>query len=178
LVFMVIDLSKLDDKAFSDFAETHFEAEAKRRGLHAYRTSGENKEHDIVVENPAAGQIYKVQIKASRTPRKGTRNTFDIYLRCGGFSRLGEGKMRRRGYSPEGVDVMVIVLPLVGEIYLIPNRCKPPTQICLEPGSNRKYEGYRDLWNVFCVPLDQGFVHNILGGTCPGTCGRNPSCLG
>jgi hypothetical protein len=163
------DLTKLDEKSFADFAETLFEAEAKRRGLATYRTSGENKEHDLVVENPAAGQIYKVQVKASRAPS--SEGVWNFYLKCGGNVRTREGVHRRRGYSPEGVDVFALVLPKTGDFYFIPNVCKPAQQLRLLPGSGRMYEGYHNLWNVFCIPMEKEFILGILGGECPRGCG-------
>jgi len=147
-------------KDFGDFAETYFEAEAKRQGFIVYRTPGDNLDHDFVIENRHTGKFYRVQVKATHSAcrcnsRNGRAGSESYIFQLAKGAVNGGKKRKEKNYVNSNVDVFAFIIPTKDLIFLVPigelklTERKRTIRITPGDGLTTRWAGYQGVWSVF-----------------------------
>ncbi len=102
-----------------------------------------------------------MQVKSVSIPEHGA---YRICCACGGSRRPRDGASSGKGlsgtkapYTAAEIDLLAAYIIPEDTWYLIPVSAFAPVQgLRLRPGSERKFEGFRDAWHLLCGPGRSG----------------------
>jgi hypothetical protein len=123
-------------KRRGEIAEAAFLHKVAAMGFGVAKPWGDSERYDFIVD--VRGRLVKVQVKSSHYARRGHEYTVNLH----GWAR--------RAYTAKEVDLVVVYLVPVDLWYVFPPRVfRGRTAVSLFPGSESKFEKYREGWEEF-----------------------------
>jgi hypothetical protein len=123
-------------KREGELAEVEFLKRALKLGLVVSKPYGDSAPYDFVVGDRQ--KLSRVQVKSTARRERGAYHVSS-----------GSGGMRKWSYTREEIDVLAVYIVPLDTWYLIPIEAFTPVRtMWLRPGSGRRFESFREGWDL------------------------------
>ncbi len=124
-------------KRHGELAELAFLHRAASLGFIVSKPWGDSAPYDFLVD--ARGRLTRVQVKSVSTAHRGA------------WRVVCTNRRHKTPYTAADIDLLAACIVPLDTWYLIPVAAFSPVKgLRLRPGSRRKFEPYREAWDLLC----------------------------